>query len=129
MEMEIKAKITESEIRNKLRKFRSSDEYFLHRLSDNWTLYLTEGCFFIREMANAYWLFDLILSYQGTKLVSGMEHQEWKVRSLKSGMLQISCISQDNEEIIIQVIKKKKFPLDEISIHVEGNIARLPTEG
>lgn len=127
--MEVKTKITESEIRKKLSKFKSTKEYFLHRLSDNWTLHLTEGCFFIREMANAYWLFDLILSYQGTKLVNGMEHQEWKVRRLKSGMLQISCRSLDNEEAIIQVIKKKKFPLDEISIHVEGNIARLPTEG
>ena len=127
--MEVKDKITESEIRKKLNKFKISKEYFLHRISDNWTLYLTEGCFFIREMANAYWLFDLILSYQGTKLVNGMEHQEWKVRRLKSGMLQITCKSQDNEEIIIQVIKKRKFPLDEISIHIEGNIARLPTEG
>ena len=32
------------------------------------TLLLTEGCDFIRQTLGAYWLFDLIASYQGQKL-------------------------------------------------------------
>lgn len=127
--MELKEKISESEIRKRVRTFNNSKEYYLHRLSDNWTLHLTEGCFFIREMANAYWLFDLILSYQGSNLMSPPGKQAWKVRRYKNKMVQVSCQIEKDDVMIIQVIKKKSFPLDEITIIIDGCVARLPTEG
>ena len=58
--------LSKSEFQIALQGFHGTDDYYLHRLPNGMTMNLTEGCQFVRENAGggAYWLFDVILSWQ-----------------------------------------------------------------
>ena len=59
-------KLSKEEFRQALARFNGTEGYTLHRLANGMTMKLTDGCAFVREHAGggAYWLFDMILSWQ-----------------------------------------------------------------
>lgn len=125
--MEIKEKINSEELSDRLSDFKSSEQTYLHRISDNWNLRLSEGCFFVREAADAYWLFDLILSYQSSSALIGVNMQSWSIRKVQKGRLQIVCRDRKGD-VLIGKVMKQRFSLDDLTIIVMGNYARLKSE-
>ncbi len=126
--MEVKNKIGQKELVEKLSDFKSDDKTYVHRISDNWQFRLSQGCFFVRESANAYWLFDLMLSYQSSTTLKGVLFQEWSIRQVKNGYLQIICKDRSNDIRIAQIVKKRKFPIDDLTIYITNNHALLKSE-
>ena len=52
------------EIREELKQYNGTTEYYKHLFPGKSPIILTDGCKFIRDECKAYWLFDAILSYQ-----------------------------------------------------------------
>jgi hypothetical protein len=71
-----------------LNQFIGSEVYHEQQLVDGSKLVLTEGCHFVRETYSAYWLFDLIGSYQYKLLEEPI--QFWKLTKFKDEAV-INC--------------------------------------
>ena len=125
--MEIQEKIEKKELVQRLSDFKSSEQTYLHRISANWKLRLSEGCFFVREAADAFWLFDLILSYQSSSVLIKVTMQSWSVRRLRRGQVQVICQDR-NGDILIAKVVKRKIVLDDLTIIVSNNHAWLKSE-
>ena len=126
-DMEVQEKVTKKEMEDRLSDFKSNNQIYIHRISDAWKLMLSEGCYFVRETAEAYWLFDLILSYQSSSAVIGTTMQKWNVRKVKRNQLQIMCVDR-NGDVLIARTMKKRFALDDLTIYVTNNHAWLKSE-
>lgn len=125
--MTIKEKIDKQELVERLSDFKTSDQHYIHRISDSWRLMLSEGCYFVREAADAYWLFDLVLSHQSSSALIKVTKQTWSVKRLRRGQVQVVCQDRQGDIQIVKVMKKR-FVLDDLTIIVANNYARLKSE-
>ena len=118
------------EIKRALREFRGTEKYYKHLFPGKSPIILTDGCNFVREHMNAYWLFDAILSYQNEKILRDVNFQIWELRQQRKDLSWLlSCRSDsDKKPLITQVIEFSDFKIEEIKIWLIGNVALLPSE-
>jgi hypothetical protein len=118
------------EITRALREFRGTEKYHKHLFPGKSPIILTDGCNFVREHMNAYWLFDAILSYQCEKILRDVNFQIWELRQQRKDLSWLlSCRSDsDKKPLITQVIEFSDFKIEEIKIWLIGNVALLPSE-
>lgn len=118
------------EIKRELKYFHGTDEYHKHLFPGRSPILLTDGCKFIRDECNAYWLFDAILSYQQSLERKGINFQVWELKHLMKDLTwQLTCREDTGKKpVIAQSIEYSDFPLDYIKIWVIDKIALLPSE-
>lgn len=126
--METDVKIPPKEFSKRLQEFHGTQEYHSHKLNNDLGLLLTDGCHFIREKAagGAYWLFDLILSYQ-LKLRKH-RFQVWKLEKQPDKTWFVECSDGNGNFLIGQEVPYSDFPIDIVSIWVVDGVALLPNE-
>jgi len=126
--METEVKLSSKEFEKAVRSFHGTDQYFRHRLANGMFLLLTDGCNYIRENAGggAYWLFDLILSWQ--MKLRKQRFQEWILEKQLDGTWFIECQDGNKNYIAGQEIDYSDFPLEKITIWVVDGVAMLPSE-
>jgi hypothetical protein len=117
-------------IQNTLAQFHGTDDYYKHLFPGKSPLLITEGCKYVRDKCNAYWLFDAILSYQCDKALKGVGFQIWELKQLKSDLSwQLTCKEDTNTKpLITQSIEFSDFPLEYIKIWIIDKVALLPSE-
>lgn len=108
--------------------FHGTENYYLHRLTNGLSMQLTDGCSFIRENASngAYWLFDLILSWQYKLKME--EFQVWKLKKQENDSWIIKCEDGNGNFLAAQKIPYSDFPLDEFEVWLVGRVCLLPSE-
>lgn len=114
-----------AELRRKLSLFSGTDNWHRH-LSG---LLFTDGVKFLADEAGAYWLLDLIGSYQKRCRRDPMlrDFQIWELK--KTGnTARIGCLRDVNQPVLAQDIPFTDFPLDEITLYVENETILLPSE-
>src|SRR5665647_1898550 len=118
------------EITRALRQFRGTEKYHKHLFPGKSPIILTDGCDFVREHMNAYWLFDAILSYQYEKILRHINFQLWELRQSKKDLSWLLTCREDSnlKPLISQVIEFSDFPLDYIKLYLIQGIALLPSE-
>jgi len=107
----------------------------------HWTgrMKYTTGISTMAELCGAHWLIDLVASYQTEPVIRKdprlQEFQLWTLKVDRSVEGQTSAAavcrrdSGDGEpEIIRQEIEYTDFPLDKITLYVEGDVLLLPRE-
>ncbi len=121
-------KLSREELKQALAGFIGTEEYYLHRLPNGMTMKLTDGCQFVREHAGggAYWLFDLILSWQ-IKL-SKNPFQVWKLIKQGNGPWVIQCADGNDNFLAGHEILNSDFPLDQVTVWLIDGIVCLPSE-
>ena len=107
-----------------LDQFIGSESFYEQVMVDGSTLVLTEGCHFIRETYSAYWLFDLIGSYQYKLLEEPF--QVWKLVKYRYEAV-ISCEDGNGNILVSQQIPFTDFPFD-ITIWLVEGTCLLPSE-
>jgi len=107
-----------------LNQFIGSEVYYEQVMVDGSKLVLTEGCHFVRETYSAYWLFDLIGSYQYKLLEEPI--QFWKLVKFKDEA-QITCDNGKGDILASQEIPFTDFPFDITIWQMEGTCL-LPSE-
>jgi hypothetical protein len=119
-----------AELENALAQCWGSDYLIGH-----WTrrLNFTQGVHVLAEKGGAYWLIDAIASHQTDKrLVRSQrlrEFQLWELKVKPDRSCTLTCRADSNEApVITQEIEYTDFPLDEITLYVEGDVLLLPSE-
>lgn len=101
--------------------FSGSEEWFVHPFG----LVYTEGVKYLCEEGGAYWLLDVIASYQPLLGKDPMlsEFQFWTLR-VKEMVGEVTCVADSGyEPAIRQVIEYTDFPLEEVRLWVEHGVA------
>jgi hypothetical protein len=117
-------------IREELKMFYGTTEYHKHLFPGKSPILITDGCKYLRDECNAYWLFDTILCYQCDKILSNIKFQVWELKRLKVDLSwQLTCREDTGKKPLIrQSIEFSDFPLDYIKIWVIDKVALLPSE-
>jgi hypothetical protein len=119
-----------TDIREELNEFRGTTMYHKHLFPGKSPILLTDGCKYVRDTCSAYWLFDAILSYQGDKVLRGVNFQVWELKQIRLDLTwQLTCREDTGKKPLIrQSIEFSDFPLDFIRIWVIDKVALLPSE-
>ena len=105
-----------------LAQFTGTTQYFRH-----WTkrIVYTDGVQFLAEQAGAYWLIDLIASYQPVKV----ERQYWTLKADDVNYCAI-CKNGDGGILVEQKIEYSDFPrrLMPFDLYLQNGVLYLPSE-
>ncbi len=115
-----------AELRATLRSFTGTIEHHAH-----WSgMRFTDGVKFLVESAKAYWLLDLIASWQPKALRDSWlrEFQLWELFVRADRTATIVCSRDSEDEAFRQEIESTDFPLDYVKLYVEGVVVLLPSE-
>lgn len=106
---------TREEIEHALPNFYGTECY--HKFNLLFTnLYLTDGANFIAEKAGAYWLMDVIASYQPR--LHNEPFQVWKL-IVKDEVGTVICEDGNDHKLVTQHIGWTDFPLPAIDLWLE----------
>ena len=112
--------------KNHLAHFTGSEQYYEHKFFTVKML-LTDGANFIREEGKAHWLIDMICSFQPQ--LRKEEFQTWTLKYQRENKRWKLTSTDGNKRILIeQEFEFSDFPIEEISLWVEGNVILLPAE-
>lgn len=115
-----------AELRATLQSFTGTLGYRRH-----WSgMRYTDGVAFLVESAKAYWLLDVIASWQPKALRDAWlrEFQLWELFVRGDNTATVVC-SRDSEDVAFrQEIPWTEFPLDYVKLYVEGGVVLLPSE-
>ena len=109
---------------DELSQFTGSETFYQHKMF-HLSVKLTEGCHFVRSNHSAYWLFDLICSYQPQ--LQDEPFQVWQLTKQGEDACTIVCTDGNSNHLISQYIPFTDFPFD-ITIWLVGGICLLPSE-
>ena len=99
-----------NKIKTGLRQFIGTQEY--HRLSLG-SMVCTDGIKFLAEKCEAYWLVDLVASYQTERFKTAYRFQLWKVALLEGSRAVVTCREDTGRpNIVEQHIEYTDFPFD-----------------
>jgi hypothetical protein len=89
----------------------------------------TDGVKGLAEAAGAYWLIDLIMSYQTGARRKAAPFQVWTLKVRQDGTA-VAEMRQDSDRPaeITQEIPSTDFPLDEVQLYLCDNVLLLPGE-
>jgi hypothetical protein len=119
--------VNKEEFKKSLEQFTGSMQLYEHRISD-YFMTMTEGVKYVVEEVNAYWLADLILSYQWNAKVCHEEFQVWTLLKQKDESWTITCTDGNDRFILRQDISYSDFPLEIFRLWVVKGTIMLPSE-
>jgi hypothetical protein len=123
--MSVGGTMTAEEIRSELAQYTGTEAY--HKLSLG-NLNFTDGVKAMAELCQAYWLCDVVASYQPfgiDKKCRGF--QVWKL-TVKGNKGKVECSDGDGKVVKVQKIEFTDFPLDEMILWVTNGVCLLPSE-
>ena len=106
--------------------FYATGEWHHHRCFARYPVFLTDGALYLAEhggagATTAYWLMDVIASYQGEKQMKRIENpQLWKIECFGEGSKRscvVSCGNNPDKPIIRQEIEWTNFLLNEYELY------------
>jgi len=116
-----------TELESILQHFTGTDQFY--RFSGLSRLVITDGVKYLCEKANAYWLMDIIASYQSKCNKDEMLRyfQIWTL-NVEDGAGKVICERDTNDIAITQKIPYTDFPLASIKMYCENGVICLPSE-
>jgi hypothetical protein len=123
-----------TDLLNDLAQFSGTEEYHRMRYPGGTTLLLTDGANYLAEKAGAYWLMDVIASYQRAPEFYGQEFQVWRIEVEPCRTAEITADDGNEKVLARQTIPWTDFPLDHFKLYAElndylgGLVILLPSE-
>jgi hypothetical protein len=110
----------------KLRSFTGTENYYAHSSGMRYT----DGVKFLAGELEAYWLLDVIVSWQTEALRDSWlrEFQLWELIVHEDGSATVICSRDTNDVAFRQPIPFTDFALDSVRLYVEGGVILLPSE-
>lgn len=109
-----------------LNTFIGTTEYHRH-----WSgMRFTDGVKYLADAANAYWLLDVVASWQQKALLDPalQEFQLWELFVRPDRTAAVVCSRDSEDEAFRQEIEYSDFPLEYAKLYVEGGVILLPSE-
>lgn len=131
METETKPKLTQAD----LDQFIGTSCYYRYLFG----LKLTDGVKYLADNAGggAYWLLDIIASYQTSKKVRGEGFQLWELKLVEkskdphiNNQPAVVTMKSDSDRpnIVRQTIMHTDFPLESVKLYLIDGVILLPSE-
>ena len=121
-------KKTKEEIQNALANFYGTMQYYKFSLVCP-DLVLTDGAEFVAKECEAYWLMDLIASYQAECAKDEqLKYMQFWTLKVTDGTGVVTCERDSNDIAFRQEIPYTDFPLDEIKLYCTNNVIMLTSE-
>ena len=108
-----------------LAQFTGTENYYKYHGG----LVLTDGIKYLADQAGAYWLLDIVASYQ--RKLAGVGFQLWRIETCGLGNKSavVTCREDsDQPDIVKQEIEYTDFPLDSFEFYVIDNVILLKSE-
>lgn len=115
---------TASEIKNELRQFSGTSQYYRHLLG---VLY-TDGVKYLADTCGCYWLIDVIVSWQSHAHIREQEFQVFTLKINDNHSATVTIEDGNNNIIQRQEIAFTDFPLEGIEIYYSNKVMYLPSE-
>lgn len=116
---------TAEEIKSELGQYIGTEAY--HKLSLG-SLKFTDGVKRMAELCQAYWLLDIVASYQFEGIDKKCRgFQVWKL-AVKDNKGKVECSDGDGKVVKVQNIEYTDFPMDEVIVWVTNGVCLLPSE-
>jgi len=119
-------KLTKEEFTLGLKQFIGTQYYWEHFIPGALRLKLTDGCNFVRQEASAFWLFDMIASYQYDDRINLYPFQIWQLTQKEDHWL-LECRGDEGQSMLTHRLDYSDFPIDHIEIWVLDGVALLPS--
>lgn len=130
--MEKNKPISPMEFERAMAGFFGTSNYYEHKVTDDIKFLLTDGCNWVREAAEARWLFNEILFNQLRPEIKGLPIQVWVLwndEGEEDNLWVLRCEDGNDNTVLVQMLMEAvDFPIDEIRIWVVGGVAMLPSE-
>ncbi len=91
-------------------------------------MYYTDGVKDLAENCRAYWLIDLVMSYQFIPAIKREEFQVWRLLKNQDNTFIIKCTDGNEREIATQLIPLCDFPYDAATLWLSAGVLLLPCE-
>ena len=111
-------------LESELSQFCGSCQFYQHTRQ----LRYTEGVKYLAERAGAFWLIDLIASYQGYSQVQAESFQLWNLQVADASAMATMRRDTGCDPIISQRIEFTDFPMSSIKLYVCDGTLMLPGE-
>jgi len=112
-------------LKAELVQFIGTQNYYRHFTG----LIYTDGIKYLADKAGAYWLIDLIASWQAKQKVRECYFQIWELKVNEDRTAVITMKEDTNEPIKAkQEIQFTDFPLDHIKLYCVDGVLMLPSE-
>ena len=109
-----------------LNTFARTPRYYRH-----WSgMLVSDGVKFLVDVMNAYWLLDVIASWQPKALQdeSLREFQLWELVVRSDKTARVSCLRDMDDVAFRQEIPYTEFPFEYLRVYVERGVMLLPSE-
>ena len=88
----------------------------------------TPGVQYLAQKANAYWLIDLVVSWQLQRKIAAAPFQIWKLTVRRDRTATATATNGGDRELATQAIPFTDFPLEEVSLWLVDGTLMLPSE-
>lgn len=116
------------DLETELRQFTGTENYYKHLGN----VVLTDGAKYLADRAGAYWLMDVVASWQLAKKVACEPFQSWNIEVKDNNKATIKADDGNGNEIARQEIPFTDFPLRSIRLYLVNDgryrVLMLPSE-
>ena len=99
---------------SELSHFTGTEKYHHHGIPGCGSIQLTDGCAYLREKANCYWLFDILVSILGE--IKDEEFWSIKLKKNKLGGADFTVDDGNGKILYKQRIEYTDFPLESVAM-------------
>jgi len=127
--MDNKTGFNTAETQRDLAGFTGTGQYYKASILKSDTTVVTDGVQYVRENLGAYWLVDLILSYQYMQKLKDEPFQKWELRvNLEKSSATLFVEDGDKNKLFKKDIPYTDFPLSSIVLWKIEDVILLPSE-
>lgn len=116
------------DLETELRQFTGTENYYKHLGN----VVLTDGAKYLADRAGAYWLMDVVASWQLAKKVACEPFQSWNIEVKDNNKATIKADDGNGNEIARQEIPFTDFPLRSTRLYLVNDgryrVLMLPSE-
>ena len=117
---------SKSNLAVELQEFHGTENYYKHSLIKN--IHYTDGVKYMAETADAFWLIDIVVSYQTESKIRDQHFQVYSLKVNDDRTAKVTITDGNDNVLASQEIEFTDFPIDEISIWCVDGIILLPSE-
>ncbi len=116
------------ELEAELRQFIGTEQYYRYTGG----VVLTDGAKYLADRAGAYWLMDVVASWQAAKKVTCEHFQLWKLEVKEDHKATVTADDGNGKEIVRQEIPFTDFPMRSAKLYLVNDgryrVLMLPSE-
>ena len=132
METENKKQMTSTEFTRSINGFFGTSNYYEMKANEHLKLLLTDGCEWVRETLDAYWLFQEILYSQVRLEIQNLSFQVWILwldKDEDGEYWVLRCEDGDKDVAMVQMLLNDvTFPVEDFRVFVVDGVVMLPSE-